>query len=286
MNGPPTFPQVLIDVPESAVDEAIGALFENGATGVEQRDQTTLAVADQPGLVTLVASFADQNEAATAAAAFDPAFCPRVADLTGDEWRDAWKAHFEPFWLTPSIAIRPPWCDGPDAGPGRTVLELEPGRAFGTGLHATTSLVARALEDHRKVFEGRQVLDVGTGSGILALVALSLGAEHVRGIDVDPDVVPVARENAARNGMAARADFDASPLSNVQGSYEAVVANIEARVLIPMAHEILARARPGGIIILSGVLRERQDDVVAAFGGVAKEVRAADEWVAIVIAAP
>jgi ribosomal protein L11 methyltransferase len=290
MSGPPTFPQVLIDVPEGAVDEAIGALFDNGAAGVEQRDHTTLASADRPGLVTLVASFETREGAEVAARGIDPSFLPRVEDLTGDGWRDTWKEHFEPFWLTQSIAIRPPWSTvftGPE--PGKTVLELEPGRAFGTGLHATTSLVANALEDHRNVFEKGCVLDVGTGSGILALTALALGAERVRGIDVDPDAVAVARENAARNGMALRADFDASPLSDVEGAYDAVAANIEARVLIPMAKELVARARPGGIVVLSGVLREQQSEVLSAFRGcccccsAAEDVREEGEWVAIVL---
>jgi ribosomal protein L11 methyltransferase len=217
----------------------------------------------------------------------DQAFVPRVEDLVGDAWRDAWKDHFEPFWLTQSIAIRPPWSTvfpGPE--PGKTVLELEPGRAFGTGLHATTSLVAAALEDRRAVFEKGSVLDVGTGSGILALVALSLGAARARGIDVDPDAVLVARENATRNGLAARVDFDTAPLSDVKATYDVVVANIEARVLIPMATEIAARVRPGGLLILSGVLNEQKDEVLRAYGGCASDVRAAGEWVAVVIARP
>jgi ribosomal protein L11 methyltransferase len=287
MSTPPTFPQVLIDVPESAVDETIGTLFENGATGVEQRDQTTLASADRPGLVTLVATFESHDDAEEAARAIDPTFVPRVQDLVGDAWRDAWKDHFEPFWLTQSIAIRPPWSTvfpGPE--PGKTVLELEPGRAFGTGLHATTSLVAAALEDHRTAFEEGSVLDVGTGSGILALVALSLGAARARGIDVDPDAVLVARENAARNGLTARVAFDAARLSDVKETYDVVVANIEARVLIPMATEITAHVRPGGLLILSGVLGEQKDDVLRAYGDCASDVRAAGEWIAIVIGPP
>jgi ribosomal protein L11 methyltransferase len=286
MTGPPTFPQVLIDVPEARVDEAVGLLFEHGATGVEERDHTTLASAERPGLVTMVASFAERADAEAAALALDAAFSPRVVDLTGDAWRDAWKEHFEPFWLTPSIAIRPPWRSGPVAGPGQTVLELEPGRAFGTGLHATTSLVAGALEDHRKAFRGGRVLDVGTGSGILALAALALGAARVRGTDVDPEAIAVARENAARNGMASRAQFDTASLSAIAETFDVVVANIEARVLIPMAAEIVARALPNGIVILSGVLGEQKDAVVAAYGGNAREVRADGEWVAIVLARP
>jgi ribosomal protein L11 methyltransferase len=284
MTGVVTFPQVLIDVPEASVDDASGMLFEHGATGIEERDHGTLSTADRPGLVTLVASFADRREAEAAATAIDPAFSPRFAEIVGDTWRDAWKDHFEPFWLTRRIAIRPPWRDGPEAAPGQTVLVLEPGRAFGTGLHATTSLVAGALEDHCEAFEGGRVLDVGTGSGILALAALALGAAHVRGIDVDPDAVTVASENAARNGMAARAVFDTASLADLTCPYDVVVANIEARVLIPMAKEILARARPGGIVILSGVLAEQRDAVLSAYGAVAMEIRASGEWIAIVVA--
>src|SRR5207237_609003 len=151
------------------------------------------------GKVTLVASFASHDEANEAIAEIDPGFNPRLEEIVGDAWRDAWKEHFRPFAITSDIVIRPPW-EKYEEKPGDLVLVLEPGRAFGTGLHETTSLVAGALQAHATELAEATVLDVGCGSGILALVAITLGAANARAIDVDPEAVDVTRENATRNG--------------------------------------------------------------------------------------
>src|SRR5262249_8931294 len=162
-------------------------------------DDTTLEKGTGPGRVTLVGSFATPADALGARDELDPAWSPRTGEVVGDAWLDAWKVHFRPFALTPRIVIRPPWEPYTPARGGESVLELEPGRAFGTGLHATTSLVARMLDERADLLTGRRVLDVGTGSGILALVALALGAAEVFAIDIDADAVGLARENAVRN---------------------------------------------------------------------------------------
>jgi ribosomal protein L11 methyltransferase len=279
----PRYPHVSLDVADDTVDEASAALFEAGAQGVEERDATTLAGAPAPGRVTLVAAFEALDAAQRAAAELDPAWQPRVFEVVGDAWRDEWKKHFVPFRLTSRVVIRPPW-EPYAAGPSEIVLELEPGRAFGTGLHATSALVARALEARAEVFTGKPMLDVGTGSGILALVGVALGASRARAVDVDPDAVEVAVENAARNGLADRLTADTSPLSSVEGTFAMVTANIEARVLVPMAHELSARVAPGGMLVLSGILETQADDVRRAFDQLALiEVPREGEWVAMVM---
>src|SRR5690606_19575150 len=148
-------------------------------------------------------------------------------EVVGDAWRDAWKEHFRPFSLTPRVVVRPPWIPAAEveAPAGATVLELEPGRAFGTGLHATTSLVARALDASSDRLAGATVLDAGTGSGILAFVALIFGAARVVAFDVDADVVEVVRENAARNAMTDRVEVFAGTIDDVRGTYPWVLAN-------------------------------------------------------------
>ena len=119
-------------------------MFELGAEGIEERDETTLASGPGGGRLTLVATFAEKELAAAAVREIDPAWSPRATDLVGDAWRDEWKKHFAPFRLTPRITVRPPWEAYQPRDASEIVLDLEPGRAFGTGLHATTSLVARA----------------------------------------------------------------------------------------------------------------------------------------------
>lgn len=288
----PRYPFLELDVTPEEADEASALLFELGADGVEERDATTLARAGAAGKVTLVCSFADRAAAEEAAEAVPPAWSPRVTEIVGDAWRDAWKAHFVPFPLTPHVTVRPPWEPYEAKSPDEIVLELEPGRAFGTGLHATTSLLARYLDDHRDTLAKNDcvVLDVGTGSGILALVALALGAARAVAVDVDPDAVDVTRENAERNAMAARIVASATPIEEVSGRYPVVLANIEARVLIPMAAALAARVAEGGTLLLSGILDGQEGEVAGAFSVekienalILRATLAEGEWRALVL---
>src|SRR6185437_3405957 len=202
----PRYPFVAVDVREAESEEAGARLFELGAQGVEERDATTL-VKGAAGKVTLVASFEDEASARAAIAELPQQWLARLEQVVGDAWRDEWKKHFEPFRICDVIVIRPPWREYAPEG-GDKVIELEPGRAFGTGLHETTRLVATLLADRAAVVRGSRVLDVGCGSGVLSLVSLALGAESVRAVDVDPEAVAVTRENAERNGVSSRVQTD------------------------------------------------------------------------------
>jgi ribosomal protein L11 methyltransferase len=279
----PRYPYVAIDVPEAEADEAGAALFELGATGLEQRDETTLA-RGASGRVTLVASFGRSDEARGALAELPAEWSPRLEEVVGDAWRDEWKKHFEPFSVCAGVVVRPPWREAADTA-GERVIVLEPGRAFGTGLHETTSLVAEVLTG--EALDGKTVLDVGCGSGILALVAIALGARGARAVDLDPEAVAVTRENAERNGWSARVEADATPVGRLTETYPVVVANIEAKTLVELAPALLARTEPGGLIVLSGVLAPevapwQLADVRRAFAGLREEsVRRKGEWIAV-----
>jgi ribosomal protein L11 methyltransferase len=282
VSEPPRFPFVLVDVAANDADVVSAELFDLGAQGVEERDATTL-VKGAAGKVTLVASFASREEAEEAVASLDPATSPRIEEIVGDEWRDKWKEHFRPFELCPGLVIAPPW-DVPKDVPDEQLLVLEPGRAFGTGLHETTRLVARAL--HARRARLGEVLDVGCGSGILALVALGLGAPRARCTDIDPEAAAMTRENADRNGLTDRVEVDTTPIAEIAGRYPIVLANIEARVLVPMAADLRARVADGGLLVLSGVLVPQKDDVARAYLE-AGDLRLVDapvdgDWVALV----
>jgi ribosomal protein L11 methyltransferase len=264
----PRYPFVAVDVPADQADEVSAAMFELGAAGVEERDDHTLARGAGGGRVTLVASFGERAAADAAMAALrelDPALAPRLEEVVGDAWRDAWKAHFAPFALTPRITVAPPWAEHAPAREGEHVLWLEPGRAFGTGLHATTSLVAELLDARAADLSARALLDVGTGSGILALAALLLGASRAVAVDNDPDVIEVARENAARNGLSDRIEVREGTVADIAQAFLWVVANIEARVLRPLAPDLARVVAPGGWLILSGLLESEHDEVVALY---------------------
>lgn len=295
----PRYPFVAVDVPASESEELGATLFELGASGVEERDDQTLIKGSAAGVVTLVASF-ESHEAATQAIAdlieAFPALAPRLEEVVGDAWRDAWKEHFAPFFLTPRIRIVPPWIERPTAEGDEIILELEPGRAFGTGLHASTSLIAEILDESAAALKGRELLDVGTGSGILALVALVYGASRAVAIDIDPDVVGVVTENAARNGLGARIEASAGTVEAITGTFPWVLANIEARVLRPLAGELDRVLAPGGTLVLSGILASEHDEMVRIYTSLPRPLvhattkrrgdAAGDGWVAIAFTAP
>jgi ribosomal protein L11 methyltransferase len=275
---------LLVEVTAESSDDVAAALFELGATGIEERDETTLERGPGPGMVTLVGTFADRARADGAAAALDPALAPRVDELAGDAWRDAWKEYFVPFRLTDRIVIRPPWEPYEPKDDREIVLELEPGRAFGTGLHATTALIARALAARESRLRGARVLDVGTGSGILALVAASLGAASVRAVDIDADAIEVAKANIGRNAMQGRVEADTSSVDSLSPAYDVVTVNIEAATIVSLAAVLAQRVENGGFLLLSGILQHQVDQVGKAFGGFVIEDRPEDgEWVAVVL---
>jgi ribosomal protein L11 methyltransferase len=280
------FPFVLVDVLPENADVASYLLFELGAQGVEERDETTLTKNAAPGKVTLSASFLTHEDANAAVKELDPALNPRVEEIVGDAWRDAWKDHYKPFALCEGLVVRPPWEPYEPAiiaGLKEKVLELEPGRAFGTGLHETTSLVAETLSERRATLLAQDVLDVGCGSGILSLVALSFGARRAIAVDVDPEAVEVTRENAERNGMSGRVDPSTTDVAKIVGTFSVVVANIEAGVLVPMADALSERVSPSGMLVLSGILVPQTDTVIAAYPlFLIEEKRVKGEWTALV----
>ncbi len=281
----PRYPYVWLSVTEDLSDEASAALFELGALGVEERDATTL-IKSEAGKVTLVASFEDHASAEAAIAELPDAWSPTLHEVVGDAWRDEWKKYFKPFAVCKGIVVRPPW-EPYEAKSGERVLELEPGRAFGTGLHETTSLVAGELARVCAELADKPVLDVGCGSGILALIALVQGASTARAIDVDPDAAAVTRENAARNGLSERVRTDTTPVHQIDSQYPVVLANIEAHVLIPLAVPIMATVSPAGLLVLSGILVPQKEQVLAAYPTFKLEAAPErGEWIALSLRAP
>jgi ribosomal protein L11 methyltransferase len=158
--------------------------------------------------------------------------------------------------------LHPSWEEA-QSKPGDVVLTIDPENAFGSGDHETTRLVLRLL-DHR-VAGGERVLDVGCGSGVLSIAALRLGAASAVAIDIDEDAAVVARRNAELNGVASRVEVSTRPLSDIDGVYEIVLANIETRVLMHMPKDLQARIALGGILVLSGILRTERDELLAAY---------------------
>lgn len=186
-----------------------------------------------------------------------------VERLEDQEWERSWMDNFQPMRFGQRLWIVPSWHEAPE--PAAVNLLLDPGLAFGTGTHPTTSLCLQWLDG--EPVEGRQVLDFGCGSGILAIAALLLGAERAVGTDIDVQALEASRENANRNGI----DPTRFPLylpADLPGEQaDVVVANILAGPLVGLAEQITRLTRIGGRLALSGILAEQAEDVRAAYAG-------------------
>jgi len=208
------------------------------------------------------------------------------------DWATAWKAHFPVLRIGRRIVIRPTWRRHRPIGDD-LVLALDPGMAFGTGLHPTTRLCLAALE--RVADTGRmrrrgggpaRVLDVGCGSGILAIAALRLGAASALGVDVDPIAIEATRANARRTRVARLLKAQEGSLPSGKPPFDLVLANLIASLLVRLAPELATEVRPGGLLIASGIFRDREPDVVKGLAGVGFTVdeRAAEgDWVALTL---
>jgi ribosomal protein L11 methyltransferase len=209
----------------------------------------------------------------------------RVTARREDEWADAWKEHYRPQRVGRRVVVRPPWYEYAPEGDD-VVVVLDPGMAFGTGLHPSTRLSVLGLE--AELQPGASVLDVGSGSGILAIGAALLGAGPVTAVDIEPVAVRATRENAERNGVADRiavAEGSVGSGGPVTGTFDLVLANIIARVLIELSAELAAATAPGGTLVLAGIIEGREPEVRAAFDGLGLGlVRRAQEedWVSLV----
>lgn len=215
---------------------------------------------------------------------------PAMQFVGQSDWAESWKQHFHPARIGRRFVIKPSWRDYPAAADD-LILEIDPGLAFGSGLHPTTQLCLQILED--MPLAGKTVFDVGTGSGILALAALKLGAAHIRAVDIDDVAVRVARENLERNGY---------PLSRGEGvlaetavgsaadggerTWDVVLANILANTLIELMPDLAAALSPDGQLILSGLLVEQEASVTAAANAHRLQLsnrQVEEDWVALVV---
>lgn len=207
---------------------------------------------------------------------------PSFRSVAEKDWTEAWKKRLKVLHIGEHIVIQPSWLDY-DAEPDDVVIQLDPGMAFGTGLHPTTQLCLRALEDF--VQPEMEVLDLGTGSGILAIAAAKLGAGRVLAVDNDLQAVRVARGNIIDNGVGERVRVEQGSMPEVSGSYDLVVVNILTRVIVELIEEGLAeRMRSDAILITAGITVDRASEVTAAFERGGLELinqRQQEDWVSL-----
>lgn len=269
---------LVLTVPASEAELASDALWAAGVLAVEERDP---GAGTEDHLVELWTSLGP-----------DPASVRRVTDGFPQRWSwrlvelddavaDTWRRHATPTWVERDLVIVPAWLDV-EVPSTTTVVRIEPGAAFGLGDHPTTVLSLRALR--AALFPGATVLDVGCGSGVLAIAACLLGAARADALDISPAAIEATEANAARNGVTAKVVATADPIASVEGPYDVVVANILAPTLIELADDLRRLVGPSGVLIVGGLLAERHDHVLAALAPMQLVGRHEREvWVALTL---
>ncbi len=257
---------LVIRVAEPDIEPCSDLLFQLGATAIEERDTPESC---------LVAGFASDDAALAARSLISERWPARLED-TGDEaaWRDVWLHHLEPVTVGP-FDVRAPWhspAGQPDSD--RHQLIVDPGRAFGSGHHPTTRLALHALAD--TVEAGQSCLDVGCGTGILAIAAALLGATDVLGVDLDHDIITVASANAEANAVDEIVTVATTPLCDIERSRSIVIANIVVGELRPLLNDLVALAEQ--TVILTGFLSTQVETILALTGTPPHILTTDGEW--------
>ena len=279
--------------PPAAAEAVSGLLFEAGAAGLwEDRP-------DGRGRLVTLAAFAPEDRERLAA--FWPEARRRLAEAFGldqDEfswtlnleegldWTEKWKEGLRPVPVGPRLAVAPTWWPAAELPAAEIVLRLDPGLAFGSGHHATTFLCLRFLAELAP--GAARILDVGFGSGILALAAAALNpAAEVWGLDNDPETLAVAEANAAANDLAGRVTFSLRPPAELAAPFDLLAANLTLAPLLELAPALAALTAPGGRLILAGLLAADQADEAAAryaaLGFLLERRQEREEWAALLL---
>lgn len=268
---------LVVTVGRADAELASDELWSLGVIAIEERYDT------ETGVVELWTSLGDDVETvAMSLSGLDHEWSWRF-EAVDERVSETWREHAVPTWVTHRLMVYPAWQRRPDVG-DVVAIAIEPGATFGMGDHPTTVLSMRALQ--ASVAPGVTVLDVGCGSGVLAIAACLFGASYSDAIDISPAAVPTTRDNAVRNGVADRVRVSTTPLREVDGRYDVVVANILAPALIELAADLKRVLAIGGQLIVSGILADRHAHVLRSLAPLNQVAR--DDlggWTAITLGA-
>lgn len=301
--------EITVNVGEEARDAVINLFYEAGATGVVIEDTKSWETYTEEGLWdayeapqevldaenVLIKGYLPDDESLQQRLCNFRADLERLSDyftdynaqlslkkIEDEDWETEWKRYYRPERIGERVVIRPSW-EEYDAQPDDIVISLDPGMAFGTGQHPTTGNSLRLLE--RYLQAGSEVADVGCGSGILSITAARMGAAHVLAVDNDPTAIKIAKRNVAANDVEGRVEVCLNDLLvGVQGQFDLVLANLVADLIVSLLPQAVRRLKPGGRIVASGILADKEQRVRDAFQKhgirVCDELREA-EWVTL-----
>ena len=199
------------------------------------------------------------------------------------DWAESWKQYYEPIQVSPRLTIVPSWIEYSAKEADEQLIRLDPGSAFGTGDHPTTALCLQLLDQFLPT--DARVADIGTGSGALAIGSALLGARQVDAVDIDPNAVKVARENAELNGQSERIRAEVGVLGDLEGRYDIIVANLVSDLLLELKEDFASYLQPLGLLIVSGIISERAEEIKDAYTQAGYQLfheAEAREWSALV----
>jgi len=271
----------VVTAPVDQVEVASDVLWQLGVRAIEER-----TIESDRRLIELWTAVGD-----------DPASVDRAAQQIGQRWpwrtvsvndpvSEAWRHFARPMWVDDGLVVVPAWQDHA-VGVDVLAVAIEPGGAFGLGDHPTTLLSLQAVRRIGPRLDTRRVLDVGCGTGVVAIVAALLGAAEVRAVDIASAAVEATADNAARNGVRERVVVDTTPAAELEGSFDLVVANILAPTLIRLAADLRRLTRPGGHLVISGILADAHAHVLEALEPmVVQRTDSLDGWAAVTLGHP
>ena len=281
----PEYYEFTVTVPDESREAVTNKIMDMGSPGFFERDGNIIAYfawqADIVGLCDELNGFRDVLKSS----GLDSAFSFDYSLIPGKDWNESWKKSFSPIDVGSTLTIVPSWIK-PDTD--RIPVIIDPGMVFGTGHHETTRQCLALIEKYSQNKGGKDFLDLGTGTGILAIGAARLGFVRVIGVDIDQSAVDASMHNILLNGLKNVIIIKGS-ISDVAGVFDVIAANLLSETLIPIARDIVSRLKPQGIAILSGMLTAQEDDVIRAMddAGLTMKEKAVDgKWVTLIFSLP
>jgi ribosomal protein L11 methyltransferase len=279
-----TYREITIKLPEIAKEAVTHRLMELGCLGTIERAADIIAYFDGPADTGLIDKEIASVQSALRQSGLDVPIAIKHAVIPGEDWNRTWKAGFKPIDVGERFTILPPW---EEKKSGRINLVIDPGMAFGTGHHETTRSCLVLMEKlSRSVSPEARFLDLGTGTGLLAIAAWHLSYKRVVAVDIDPLAIEATRRNIALNETDIDIEVIEGDIARIDMTFDLIAANLISGVLINLAPALASRLHPRGIAILAGILKGQEDEVIAAMesAGLAFREKLIDgKWVSVVV---
>lgn len=286
--------ELIVETTNEAIDAVTNILMENEAGGVQIDDHNlndVRIITYFPATVNIAEKVPELEMQIKGLSQFgiDPGKATvNLNDVHDDAWRDAWKKYYHPVRITRYLTIVPSWEDYQPTANDEKVIRLDPGRAFGTGTHPTTSLALLALE--KEIRGNESMIDVGTGSGILSIAAKYLGAGEIDAYDIDDEAIKATAENIKLNPVAKNVRVKVnSLLDGITKKVDLIVANILAEVIVPLIPQAKNCLKPGGKFITSGIINDKKDLIISELtkhGLIVDEILNQKDWYSIIAYLP